>query len=141
MKVSDQAIELYGLETAEEREFFELLMNVSGVGPKAAMKVLSLGTLSEIQSAIARGDVKYLTAVQGMGTKTAERLVVELKSKVQSPKFKVGDSGASETIAEVIEALVGLGYTRDEARSIVTQIDTTDKSTEELLKLALQHKK
>ena len=82
MKVSDSAIDLYGFEEAEEKVFFGLLMTVSGIGPKSAMNILNLGSIDNIKSAIARKDVKYLTDVQGIGKKTAERLTVELHSKV-----------------------------------------------------------
>src|SRR3989338_5358110 len=82
LKVSDSALDLYGFATVDEKYFFTLLMTVSGVGPKTAMNILSFGSVDRTQSAIARGDIKYLTGVSGLGKKTAERLVVELKSKI-----------------------------------------------------------
>ena len=125
LKVSDSAMELYGFEKIEEREFFELLMTVSGVGPKTALHIMGIGSIAEIQNAIARGDVKYLTAVQGMGKKTAERLVLELKSKVNGLQTTdYGQSANSEVVGEVIDALVSMGYGRDDANAVVAKSDT-----------------
>jgi len=139
LKVSDVALDLYGFQTIEERQFFELLMTVSGVGPKTAMNVLSLGSIDQIQSAIARGDVKYLTAVQGMGKKTAERLVVELKSKIQESGIMNNESDKdSQKLSEVIDGLCALGYSNDEAKKTVQQLEEGGKSTEQLLREALR---
>ena len=140
LKVSDSALDLYGFENTDEKDFFELLMTVSGVGPKSAMNILSLGHMEEIQSAIARSDVKYLTGVQGMGKKTAERLVVELKNKLvesvhESHSTKTQESGI---LTDVLEGLMALGYTRDEAKGLVKNIDTEGKTAEQILKLALK---
>lgn len=136
LKVSETDLQLFGFQSKAEKAFFELLLSVKGVGPKAALRILSLGSIEEIQSAIARGDVKYLTAVQGMGKKTAERLVVELKSKVAS----LGESevsGDSESFGEAFEALVGLGYNGSDVREVMKILDPTLTSPE-LIKLSLK---
>lgn len=138
LKVSDNAMELYGFEKPEEKVFFELLLTVSGVGPKAAMRVLSLGSIEEIQSAIARGDAQYLTAVQGMGKKTAERLCVELKSKIATLDSGPQGSAGGQVLSEVIDGLVAMGYGKEEARHAISGLDAEGKSTEELLRIALQ---
>ena len=138
LKVSDQALDLYGFETIDEREFFELLMTVSGVGPKSAMHIMSLGSMMEIKAAIARGDAAQLSNVQGIGRKTAERLVVELKGKVSGQRSAVSGQPDSEMLGEVIEALVGLGYGREEARMVAQRLPAAGKTTEELLRLALR---
>ena len=138
LKVSDQALDLYGFETIDEREFFELLMTVSGVGPKSAMHIMSLGSMMEIKAAIARGDAAQLSNVQGIGRKTAERLVVELKGKVSGQRSAVSGQPDSEALGEVIEALVGLGYGREEARMVAQRLPAAGKTTEELLRLALR---
>ncbi|PIR74815.1 MAG: Holliday junction branch migration protein RuvA [Candidatus Magasanikbacteria bacterium CG10_big_fil_rev_8_21_14_0_10_47_10] len=139
MKVSESAMELFGFDTPEEKEFFELLLSVKSVGPKSAMNILSLGSISDIKSAIARGDATYLSAVQGMGKKTAERLCVELKSKVTfsdgEDRQSMGDSGI---LAEVIDALTSMGYSKDEAKAKVMTLETEGKSTEEILRQALR---
>ncbi len=139
LKVSDSSLELFGFQAEGERFFFEELLSVSGVGPKTAMSILSLGSIDKMKQAIARGDVKYLTAVQGMGKKTAERLVVELKGKMAI----LGDGDSSPVqdgvMGEVIEALFSLGYDKDEAKQAVEQIEGEGRSTEELLREALKN--
>lgn len=140
LKVSDSAQDLYGFETTEEKSFFELLMTVSGVGPKSAMNILSLGNISQIQSAIARGDVTYLTSVQGLGKKTAERLVVELKNKITGSLENISSSNSVEStiLAEVIDGLMAMGYSREEAKEKVKGLEVKDLSTAQLLKIALK---
>lgn len=137
LKVSDSDLQLFGFATTDDREFFSLLLTVSGVGPKTAMNILALGSPKEIQAAIARGDLKYLTAVGGLGKKTAERLVVELKSKIQ---VEGGRHTAEEAgpMGEVIDVLVSMGYSKDEARVTVQALDGEGKTTEQLLREALQ---
>ena len=139
LKVSDSAMSLFGFETEDEKSFFELLLTVSGVGPKSAMNILKLGSIGEIQSAIARGDAKYLTAVSGMGKKTAERLCVELKGKIMKHEsWGLKQSGDSQILVDVIDGLVAMGYSKEDAKLVVGEIDAVEKTTEELLKIALQ---
>lgn len=141
LKVSDSAQELFGFKTTAARDFFKILLSVSGIGPKSALNILSLGAIDQIQGAIARGDVKYLTSVQGMGKKTAERLVVELKNKFtvrgnsSEPVAGAIDSGP---LGEVVEALVSMGYSQAEARDTVQNLDTANKNAEGLLREALK---
>lgn len=141
-KVSESAIQLYGFLSAEEKDFFELVLSVKGVGPKSALNILSLGSIQDIQSAIARGDAKYLSVVQGMGKKTAERLCVELKNKVQVSELSSSVaplSSAAATVAQdVIEALTAMGYSKDEAKKRVSELSIKNQSIEEVLKLALR---
>ncbi len=140
LKVSDSAMDLYGFENIEEKSFFELLLTVSGVGPKSAMNILSLGNIAHIQSAIGRGDIQYLTAVQGLGKKTAERVVVELKTKITSPleERNTYSSEESTILAEVVDGLMALGYSREEAKEKIKGIDATGKTTAQVLKMALK---
>lgn len=137
-KVTESSHDLYGFEDMSEKDFFELLMTVSGVGPKSAMNILSLGNMSEIQSAIARGDVKYLTGVQGMGKKTAERLVVELKSKITNIGDRENVPRNADNLADVIDGLMALGYSREEAKHMIQNVDVVGKTTEQILKQALK---
>lgn len=137
-KVSDSAIQLFGFDDDSQKEFFQLLLSVKNVGPKSALNILSIGSIDDIKDAIARGDAKYLSAVQGMGKKTAERLVVELKEKIsKNREQKEVPEAYGERLAEVIDALVSLGYSRDEAKTRVNTLAVDGKSTEELLKIAL----
>ncbi|MDZ4228370.1 MAG: Holliday junction branch migration protein RuvA [Candidatus Levybacteria bacterium] len=138
LKVSESSMDLYGFENSEQKEFFQLLLSVSGVGPKSAMNILNLGSIDEIKNAIAREDVKYLTAVQGMGQKTAERLVVELKTKIGKIGGSKVMSGDSQIMADVIDGLASMGYGKEEAKNAVQSIDAKKKSTEEVLREALK---
>lgn len=138
LKVSDNGMDLYGFENIEQKDFFELLLSVSGVGPKSAMNILNLGSIDEIKNAIAREDVKYLTAVQGMGQKTAERLVVELKAKISKLGGSKIVSGDSQIMADVIDGLASMGYGASEAKDVIKSIDTKDKNTQEVLREALK---
>ena len=139
LKVSDSAMDLYGFQTPEERSFFSLLLSVSGVGPKSAMNILSIGSIEEIESAISRGDATYLSAVQGIGKKTAERMVVELKSKVTARAVQAGGEQVGDVLKDVIDGLVAMGYSKDDARAAAMACDPADKSVEGLLKEALQN--
>lgn len=140
LKVSDSSQELFGFPTTAARDFFKTLLTVSGIGPKSAMNVLTLGDDENIKAAITRGDVKYLTSVQGMGKKTAERLVVELKSKLKNHSTNNVETipGANESLGEIIEALVSMGYSQSEARDVVQNLDTQNKNSEGLLREALK---
>lgn len=137
LKVSDSSLELFGFASTAHRDFFQLLLSVKSVGPKSAMHILSLGSIEEIKQAIARGDVTYLTAVQGMGKKTAERIVVELKTKVGSLEADLQVANSS-TLSEVIDGLVAMGYQKEEAKLTVRSLDGEGKTTEELLREALK---
>ncbi len=136
LKVSEQAMQLFGFASVEERAFFQLLLSVSGVGPKSAMNILALGSVGEIEAAIAREDATYLSAVQGIGKKTAERMVVELKAKVAKGTKEANVSQSGTMLAEVIDALVSMGYAKDEVTLIVKNLDGDD--TEVLLRKALK---
>lgn len=141
--VREDALELYGFKDIGECNLFKQFLSVSGVGPKTALQLLALGSAEEIAAGVNRGDISYLTAVSGIGKKTAERIIVELRSKFKDAVF--GDSGtprapgAVDPIADVIDALVGLGYSALEARDVLKQLDTTGKTSEQLLKAALQN--
>jgi len=137
LRVSENAMDLYGFETLEEKDFFELLISVSGVGPKSALNILGLGSLDEIQNAISKSDVDYLTKVSGIGKRTAERLTVELKSKVEVRKSKVTEKAGS-VMGDAIDGLVSLGYSKEEARLVVKELDVEGKTSEQLLREALK---
>lgn len=137
LRVTEHDLTLFGFRTHPEKAFFEQLISVSGVGPKSAMNVLNIGSMGDIQAAISRGDVKYLTAVQGLGKKTAERLVVELKHKVSTHEYQT-ISPISDTLGDVLEALLSMGYGKEDVKDVVDTLDTSQKTTEELLKSALR---
>lgn len=136
LAVRENAMELYGFENENEKELFLNFLNVSGIGPKTAMHLLSLGTVDEISNAIGRGDVAYLTNVSGIGKKTAERIVVELKSKVGERGTGNGEQGG--VLGEVVQALIGLGYSAEEARGVVKDLKSDGKDAGKLVKEALR---
>lgn len=139
LKISDSAQELFGFGNTAERDFFKLLLTVSGIGPKSALNILGLGSIENIQAAIGRGDIAYLTGVQGMGKKTAERVVVELKSKLKGVSSAGGElpAGAVDVLGDVVDGLVAMGYSANEARQAAQSLLTVGKTSEQLLREAL----
>ena len=139
--VREDALELYGFASNAERELFKQCLSVSGVGPRTALHLLALGSVEEITIAIGRGDVDYLTKVSGIGKKTAERIVVELRSKVKGERLKAGetfDDASGTAVGDVIDALVALGYSVLQAREVVKKLDSNGKNSEQLLREALR---
>jgi Holliday junction DNA helicase RuvA len=143
--VKEDAISLYGFRTAEEKNFFQLLISVSGIGPKLAKDILSNIQVNELAAAILRGDLARLSAVPGIGKKTAERLVLELKDKVR--KLELGaaatdgehvapSSGIEEDVAS---ALINLGYKEAVVKKALAEMRVSpDDSMEQVLKQALK---
>ncbi|MFH0912564.1 MAG: Holliday junction branch migration protein RuvA [Patescibacteria group bacterium] len=131
--VREDSQALYGFLTLAELELFNLLISVSGVGPRIALAVLSAGKVEELQSAIGRNDSALFTAVSGIGKKTAERIILELKSKVG----EIGVSEMAGSSQEVINALAGLGYNMYEIREVIRKI-SPESSLEEKVKEALK---
>ncbi len=138
LAVRENAMELFGFKNKEEKSLFEKFLLVSGVGPKTALHILSLGSVAEIGAAIARADVAYLTKVSGIGKKTAERLVVELKNKVGAIKELNLSEGFSNEMGDVIEGLMVLGYSGSDIRETVKKLQGTGKTSEQLMKEALK---
>ncbi len=136
--VRENALDLYGFVDEAERDLFLHLIQVSGVGPKTALHILSLGTTAEIGSAISRGDLNYLTKVSGIGKKTAERIIIELRDKV-SVSFGDSKEEVSGVSSDVVEGLVSLGYAANDAREVVKKINVQGKTTEQVLREALQN--
>lgn len=135
----DDSLALYGFAGEEERALFLQLVSVSGIGPKVAIAVLSGGTTRELVRAIASGDAKRFQAVPGIGKRTAERIIVELREKVAGELSEEAVSPAAEQEDPHVLAragLVGLGYTEIEAERLLEGIGGT--STEELIGAALR---
>ncbi len=131
LAVREDAMDLYGFATLDELNAFKLLISVSGIGPKAAAAILSELAPDRLAVCIASGDAKAITKAQGVGKKTAERVVLELKDKMGS--IAVGDTsdvvssvasvGESSNSAEAVEALVALGYSQSDAAVVVGSMD------------------
>jgi holliday junction DNA helicase RuvA len=131
----DDAMQLYGFAAEDERDLFLLLLGVQGVGPKVALAVLSGGTSGELLNAIAAGDAKRFQAVPGIGKRTAERIIVELREKVgEGDSIVVMRGDDPRTLAR--DGLVGLGFTIQEAERLLA--DAEGESAEELIEGALR---
>ncbi|RJP44922.1 Holliday junction branch migration protein RuvA [Candidatus Parcubacteria bacterium] len=129
--------ELYGFLTKEELRFFELLNSVAGIGPKSALSILEVADLHQLASAIRESRPDLLVRASGVGRKTAERVVLELKNKVDV-RTSAAALGAMESDADITEALIGLGYRRDEARRALERVDRKISKAGERLKAALK---
>jgi len=138
--VREEASDLYGFKTLADLEVFKLLLGVSGVGPKSALGVLSLASASDVSQAILRGDPNLLTKVAGIGKKTAERIVLELKSKISRAQASTldGEASALNYGSDEIDALMSLGYSLSEARSALGVISKEVTDSGERVKQALK---
>lgn len=136
LNIRENAMELYGFLLEDELHYFEMLISVSGVGPKSALSILDVGKIDELSAAIKEGRPDLLTRASGIGRKTAERIIIELRNKVQS-----ATSGSTvekmETDSDLVEALSGLGYRREAARAALDKVDAKIVGVEDRLKAAL----
>lgn len=140
-QIKEDAHELFGFSAASRKQLFGLLISVNGVGPKAAMAILNIGSEGQVRSAIASGDTKFISAAKGIGKKVAERAVVDLKNKVglQSSDSAVDFLNDSSTSDEAVEALSALGYSPQDAVELLRGIDSK-LSTSDRIKQALKRK-
>ncbi len=137
-QVREEASDLYGFKTLEDLELFGLLLSVSGVGPKSALGVISMASANDIKEAIIRGDANLLTKVSGIGKKTAERLVLELKTKIlRGTTISSLESGGLAGSDE-LDALMSLGYSLSEARAAFNLVDPALIDSGERVKAALK---
>ena len=144
MQVREDDISLYGFITNEELRMFELLLSVSGVGAKSAINMLSSITPSKFALAVISNDVKTLTKIPGIGTKSAQRIILELKDKLKTEEsitkddIEIKNSIIEDNkLEEAIQALKVLGYTRQEIENVIKKIDTTNLSIEDVIRKAL----
>ena len=152
MAVREDGVELFGFSSTEELSAFKMLISVSGVGPKVALSVLSLLTPEKFALAVCSDDKKTISKANGVGAKTAARIVLELKDRLMKASFAVEEAPeASSTdspiasahdtrkkVSEAIDALTVLGYTRAQINNVLASIDTKSLSLEEIIKLALK---
>jgi Holliday junction DNA helicase RuvA len=147
LHLREDALQLFGFATPEERKWFRLLLSVSGIGPKLAQGILSGSDVQELHTHIVQGDVGALTAIPGIGKKTAERLILELRDKA----LKISAEGAAETgggtssseiRSEALQALLSLGFVQQTAEKAIRAALSEGNaalSLEELIKSALRH--
>jgi len=144
--VREDAILLYGFLTAEEKEMFGLLISVTGIGPKLAVNILSHIPASDLRAALCGGDVKRLSALPGIGKKTAERLVLELREKIPrllpaTPQATAAgpEAPTADPLEDILSALVNLGYKENQARKVLESLEVPPGAgLEEVLKGALR---
>jgi Holliday junction DNA helicase RuvA len=137
LQVREDAMVLFGFTTQAEQAFFELLISVSGVGPKMALTVLSSGNADMVKDAIAAGDVAVFTKIGGVGRKTAEKIIVELKDKIGALGYGVGVSAGGDSDM-VLAALEQFGYSAREIKEILPKLDhaaTAEDRIRQALKL------
>lgn len=143
--VREDNISLYGFVTKEELKMFELLISVSGVGAKSAITMLSAINPSEFALAIISDDVTKLKKVPGVGAKTAQRIILELKDKLKNEELtgEVNEGEipkvSTEEVNEAIAALQILGYTKKEIEKVFESVDVSGRSTEEIIKIGLNY--
>ena len=143
LNVKEDAMQLYGFLSKEELNLFKKLIGVSGVGPKGGLSIITACPGDSLQMAIISGDAKAISKAQGIGAKTAQRIIIELKDKIDLEEVIFTNS--SEAVADTgvksdaIEALIALGYSRTSAFNAVNKVDKITDDVEELLKLALKN--
>lgn len=120
--IREDAHDLFGFQSMMDLELFERLLGISGVGPKSALTIMSVGSADQVKQAIMSGDLAMLTSVPGVGKKTAQKIVLELKGQLVDP-----ETGSSVDL-DVIDALVGLGYSAQQSKDILKLVKATDPS-------------
>lgn len=145
LSVREDALELYGFYSREEKQMFLKLRGVSGVGPKSAMQILSTLSVRDLSLAIVTGDAAALARAPGIGKKTAQRLILELRDKVEDGELtgsaatlSRAPAAASDACQDAVEALLTLGYQRQEAVQAVAAVQDQSDRAEELIRLALK---
>lgn len=146
--IREDCFDLYGFATLGEKRCFELLLSVSGVGPKAALAILSCNTPADLAMRILTEDETAITAAQGVGKKLAQRVILELRDKMakSAPELSVGKLSSAKTAAgaatpatEAVAALAVLGYTQGEITLALRGVNVEGKSTQEVIRLALKN--
>lgn len=141
-QIKEDAHELFGFSSKSRRQLFGLLISVNGVGPKAGMAILNIGSEGQVRSAIASGDTKFISAAKGVGKKVAERAVVDLKNKVGLEASEDATDFLNDVSMgdEAVEALTALGYSAQDATELLRGVDSK-LTTSERVRSALRGKK
>ncbi|MEA3354879.1 MAG: Holliday junction branch migration protein RuvA [Patescibacteria group bacterium] len=135
--VRDDTLDLYGFKNLENLKLFQLLINISGIGPKTAITLMDKGAKS-ISSAVSKADVDFFTSIPRLGKKNAQKIIIELKPKLGSLK-ELNLMGDSPKTKEIINALVGLGFTKKQASNALKQIKKPNDSIEDQIKKAIKY--
>jgi Holliday junction DNA helicase RuvA len=140
--VREDMLDLYGFRSMEELEMFELLLTISGVGPKSALGVISIASVTDLKDSIARGDSSLLVKVSGIGKKTAERVVLELRDKVDSlvsGDYLASGNQVDSNSSDEIDALLALGYSSQQARDALKKVNPDVSDSGERIRAALRN--
>ncbi|TSC80337.1 MAG: Holliday junction DNA helicase subunit RuvA [Parcubacteria group bacterium Gr01-1014_29] len=138
LHVRENDMELYGFLSYAEMQFFEVLIGVSGVGPKSALGILGVAPLDMLKRAIAAGEMNYLTKVSGIGKRMAEKIIVELRDKLGGAQMSEGVRAELTADTDVLDALISMGYSQREAREAVSRVPAGISGTKERLSEALK---
>ena len=138
LAIRENAMDLYGFLSLIELNFFELLITISGIGPKTALGILNVASVHSLETAIQTGETSHLTKVSGIGKKVAEKIVMELKDKINTIIHTPESEKSMQGDADVIEALKALGYRDLESREVLKKIDKSIKDTGAKVKSALK---
>lgn len=135
-QVAETALDLYGFSSRDELDFFELLLTISGIGPRSAMDILRKAKIEDLIKGVESGDFQLLAKVSGIGPKTAEKIVAGLKDKLTGG-YTVGSGGWNNDFGDALEALTSLGYSATQARDVLSQISASDpgEKVKEALKI------
>ncbi len=136
--VREDVLDLYGFQNETELEFFEMLISVSGIGPRSALGVLNVAPVDHLKEAIANGDASALTKVSGIGSKSAQKIILELRDKVGGINGVAIKSGALRDEHDAIEGLISLGYPERAAREALKNVPLDIKGTSARIKQALK---
>ncbi|MCL4339366.1 Holliday junction branch migration protein RuvA [Patescibacteria group bacterium] len=136
--VKEDALELYGFDKQEDLLLFEMFLGVSGIGPKTALSIFSNGKSGKIKEAIVRGDVGFFTSIPRLGTKNAQKIIIELRPKLSNINSLIDLSGESGETKEIIEALKSFGFNATEAREALRSINNVEGDTGVKIKAALK---
>lgn len=142
MQVREDGVALFGFIDLKEKDIFLKLINISGIGPKMAITILSQISIKDLVSAISTGNTKMLSAVKGLGKKTAERIVLELSNAFDTLPLLEPDFGftpKTQCIDEAVDVLVSMGLVRFEATRVVKDVATPSDTTEDIIKKALKY--
>jgi len=138
LHVRETDMELYGFLSYAEMQFFEVLIGVSGVGPKSAIGILGVASLDTLKRAIAAGETTYLTKVSGIGKRMAEKIIVELRDKLGGAAMSEGMRADLQADTDVLDALIVMGYSQNDARQAVSRVPASVSGTKERLGEALK---
>ena len=138
LAVRENALELFGFKTKSELDFFEMLITISGIGPRGALGIMSITNVETLTRAIATGDTSYLTKVSGIGKKTAEKIVIELRDKL-SARTGTEEEYSLRGESDALEALQSLGYSQREARDALKNVPNSLTDTSARVKEALKN--